>query len=122
MARRRKAAETSKRLVDGGRLYYTLVGKLRVRRRGNGESWWGSLSSRARGCVGAALKWILVLSSIVVLRALATVLLALLNNLPLPFPNINASLQLFSHSGILGVEAGRQTCESDVLHDGGTVL
>jgi hypothetical protein len=76
-----------------------------MRGRGNGESWWWPLPSRAGGCVHAALEGVLVLSRIVVLGALATVLLALLNDLPLPFSHINASLQLFPHGGVLGMEA-----------------
>lgn len=76
-----------------------------MRGRGDGEARRWPLSPRAGGSVHAALEWILVLSQVVVLRTLATVPLALLNDLSLPFPYINAPLQLFPHGGVLGVEA-----------------
>lgn len=106
MAGGREVAQAGKRLINRGRLDDTLIGKLLVRGRGNGESRRRPLSSGARGCVHTALERVGLRSRwLILLRGLSPILLALLNDLSLPFPHVNAPLQLLPHSGVLGVEA-----------------
>lgn len=118
---RHVVAETSEGLVNGGRLNHPLVGKLNVRGRGNGKAWRrllpaGGVGSLQRPAKGAGI----LLPRIFVGRTLSAVLLAGLDDLPLPFPDVHTPLKLFAHRGIVCVEAWRQAGEAEVLAGGKT--
>ena len=86
-------------------------------RRCDGETRGRTFPSSGVGRLQRASKGAHVLLAGIVVgrRTLSTVLLAGFYDLPLPFPNIHAPLKLLSHRRVVGVEAGRQAGQTDVV-------
>lgn len=87
-------------------------------RRSNAEAWRGTLSARRLWGFDSPAKGanFRVSGLFDIRRAALAVLLACLDDLPLPLSHVQASLQLLTHGGVLGVEARGKTGEAHVLH------
>jgi hypothetical protein len=88
-----------------------------MRGRRNGETRWGALPAGSLGCLDCSSKSSnLGVACVVHLgRSTLAALLACLDYLPLTFPYVQASLQLLTHAGVLGVEARRQAGHADIV-------